>query len=60
MPMYEYKCKNCGKIFVELRKINEETKIECPECKSEDVKQMVGKSLFVLKGNGFHKNEYPS
>jgi len=36
MPMYEYKCEGCGKVFSELRKIADREKpIQCPECGGE-------------------------
>lgn len=33
MPLYEYKCDKCEKVFSELRNMAErEDPIECPEC----------------------------
>jgi putative FmdB family regulatory protein len=33
MPMYEYKCDECGRVFSELRKIADREKpIDCPDC----------------------------
>lgn len=40
MPFYDYKCKKCGEAIslVMSFKEKETRKIECPKCKSEDVK----------------------
>jgi putative FmdB family regulatory protein len=33
MPLYEYKCKDCGAILSELRKASErEDPLQCPHC----------------------------
>ncbi len=49
MPLYEYKCKECGKQFESYRRLSEEGKIEmCPVCGSPAEK--MGLSLFRPKG----------
>jgi putative FmdB family regulatory protein len=36
MPLYEYKCRQCGKILTELRKASErEEPLQCPHCGGE-------------------------
>jgi len=40
MPIYEYKCKKCEKQFAKLV-FNQDTKIECPECESDEVDKMM-------------------
>ncbi|MCP3887413.1 MAG: zinc ribbon domain-containing protein [Desulfobulbaceae bacterium] len=42
MPIYEYKCNECDKIF-ELITLsgNSEEKIECPSCKSNDINKLI-------------------
>ena len=33
MPLYEYKCRDCGTILTELRKASErEEPLQCPHC----------------------------
>jgi len=40
MPVYEYKCERCGETFSLVMgvKEKEKAKIQCPKCKSSDVK----------------------
>jgi len=46
MPIYEYKCENCGERFEKL--IYNDEKIECPKCGSEKVRKLI--SLFTTSG----------
>lgn len=58
MPIYEYKCKSCGKISEMMESITSEEKIkECPECKGEAARIM-SVSGFQLKGGGWYNNGY--
>ncbi|HOP62158.1 MAG TPA: zinc ribbon domain-containing protein [Spirochaetota bacterium] len=40
MPMYEFKCRECGNIFSELRKMGD-FKAICPECKSDQTEKLI-------------------
>jgi putative FmdB family regulatory protein len=40
MPIYEYKCKDCEKVFSKLT-FNLNAKAECPECKSENTERLI-------------------
>jgi len=35
MPIYEYKCKKCGKITEELQHISDDPLTTCPHCSGE-------------------------
>ncbi len=42
MPIYEYTCKKCNKIFETLVLSSDAIKgIQCPECGSEEVQKML-------------------
>ncbi len=60
MPIYEYKCDNCGEQFEILRKVSERPLTECISCHDGPVKKLMSVSSFVLKGAGFYVNDYPS
>ncbi len=42
MPVYEYKCLECGKHFDALRKMDDmDLKILCPDCGSDETKRQL-------------------
>ncbi len=49
MPLYEYRCKNCGESFEKLRRMSEADQgIDCPHCQSEEVERLL--SSFATGG----------
>lgn len=43
MPTYEYRCQQCGEKFARIEKMrdHEDARPACPECESEDVRQVM-------------------
>jgi putative FmdB family regulatory protein len=58
MPIYEFKCENCGHSLEKLMKSSDPFPTTCPECEQENVlkKQMSTNTGFLLKGYGWHRN----
>jgi len=56
MPMYEFKCDNCCKIFERFCSINE-NEIICPNCNNK-IKKIISLSNFKLEGNHWEKDSY--
>jgi putative FmdB family regulatory protein len=49
MPIYEYKCSECGNIFEILTtSSNDEEKVQCDKCESERVKKVISAGSFRL------------
>jgi putative FmdB family regulatory protein len=49
MPMYEYRCRKCGKSFEMLRRMQDADRdSKCPECQSEEVERLL--STFAAGG----------
>ena len=57
MPIYEYKCADCGKHFENIQKITEEPLSSCPFC-SGKVQKLVSNCSFHLKGTGWYVTDY--
>lgn len=51
MPIYEFRCNACGKIFETLVfNSDEQTYLECPSCKGQDIERVL--SSFSKCGPG--------
>lgn len=51
MPMYEYRCQDCGKMFEQLRRMQDADRdLNCPECGSRQVERQL--SSFATGGCG--------
>ncbi|MFW5879954.1 MAG: FmdB family zinc ribbon protein [bacterium] len=66
MPVYEYKCSKCGKIFEYKQSMNDPLLTKCPvsiceqEVKGEGkVTRIISKNVgLVFKGSGFYVTDY--
>ncbi|HNW60634.1 MAG TPA: zinc ribbon domain-containing protein [bacterium] len=53
MPIYEFKCQQCGGAFEELfSSAHAAERIRCPQCASPDVERLVSAFGFASKGSG--------
>jgi putative FmdB family regulatory protein len=51
MPLYEYECRKCGKVFELLRRMSDADRdLECPACHSKQVERQL--STFSAGGCG--------
>ncbi len=57
MPIYEYRCPECGHEFEKLVRLSARPP-GCPECDHDEVKKMVSAASFSLKGGGWYKDHY--
>jgi putative FmdB family regulatory protein len=57
MPLYEYRCNDCGKEFEVMQKISDKALRECIYC-SGRVEKLISQSNFQLKGGGWHADGY--
>ena len=57
MPIYEYCCKNCNKVFEEWLKEFDVSVMPCPHCNGEG-ERMISMPSFILKGGGWYATEY--
>lgn len=57
MPVYEYRCKSCGKTHEIEHGFHDKRPSECPSCGGELIRVFHPIGL-VFKGSGFHKTDY--
>lgn len=59
MPVYEYECKGCDKVFEVQQKISEAPLSTCPECQGP-VRKLMSMTSFQLRGGGWYADGYAS
>ena len=57
MPIYSYRCKNCGKVFEKFRKMGAEGVEHCDSCNSEALRLFLPSGI-IFKGSGFYSTDY--
>ena len=58
MPIYEYKCDECGAIFENFQKITDKDIDICQSCKKSGIKKLISSSGFRLKGSGWYETDF--
>jgi putative FmdB family regulatory protein len=49
MPIFEFRCVDCGNVFEKiLFKSDESVEMACPECKSESLERVVSRTSHVM------------
>ena len=58
MPIYKFKCDNCGYEFTVIRKMSDDGEVVCENCSSTLTNKVIARSSFALKGDGWYKDGY--
>jgi putative FmdB family regulatory protein len=56
MPLYDYRCKDCGHEFEAQQAFTDDALTECPSCGGA-LKKKFGSVGIAFKGSGFYKND---
>ena len=59
MPIYEYKCDDCGQQHEAIQKFDDPQLTECPACEGK-LRKLISNTSFVLKGSGWYVTDYAS
>lgn len=59
MPLYEYRCKNCGHQFEKIQSFSAPEEKECPVCHGE-LEKLLSAPAIQFKGSGWYVNDYAS
>lgn len=57
MPLYAYKCTQCGHRFEKIQKFNSEQELVCPQCGGVLERPLTAPGL-SFKGAGWYVNDY--
>jgi putative FmdB family regulatory protein len=59
MPIYEYRCTACDKVFEYMQRMSDDPKTTCESCGGA-LERLISRSAFHLKGGGWYKDLYSS
>lgn len=60
MPLYAYRCENCGLQFDQVQRFSDSTLTTCPECGEETLRKLYQPVGIVFKGSGFYATDHRS
>ena len=58
MPIYEYKCSECGHFMDALQGVNDSALEVCPECSEKSLKRLISAPNFRLSGEGWYETDF--
>ncbi len=58
MPIYEYRCNDCGHDAEVLQKVSEDPLKLCPSCGHESLVKLISAAGFQLKGTGWYATDF--
>jgi putative FmdB family regulatory protein len=58
MPIYEYRCADCGHELEAMQKLSEPTLTDCPACGKPALKKLISAAGFQLKGSGWYASDF--
>jgi putative FmdB family regulatory protein len=60
MPIYTYRCENCGVQFERQQSFQDAPLKICPECRKKALKKVIAPVGIVFKGSGFYSTDHRS
>jgi putative FmdB family regulatory protein len=60
MPVYTYRCENCGVRFERQQGFNDPALTRCPECNKKSLRKVYTPVGIVFKGSGFYATDHRS
>lgn len=60
MPVYTYRCTNCGFLFDQQQKFSDAPLTRCPECAKKTLQKVFQPVGIVFKGSGFYSTDHRS
>ena len=58
MPIYEYKCSDCGHLMDALQGVNDSPLTDCPACSGTNLKRLISAPNFRLSGDGWYETDF--
>jgi putative FmdB family regulatory protein len=58
MPIYAYRCADCGRACDVLQKLSDAPLTQCPACGAQALRKQVTAAGFQLKGSGWYVTDF--
>ncbi|RBP53244.1 FmdB family zinc ribbon protein [Arenicella xantha] len=58
MPIYLYRCADCGHSLEALQKMSDAKLTDCPECQAPALQKQITAAAFKLKGTGWYETDF--
>src|ERR1700733_11326225 len=58
MPIYEYRCTDCGHRLEALQRLADKPLLVCPACGKESLTKLISAVGFQLKGSGWYATDF--
>jgi putative FmdB family regulatory protein len=58
MPIYEYRCTDCGYKNEYLQRMSDAPLTDCPECGKSTFSKLISAAGFQLKGGGWYATDF--
>ncbi len=58
MPLYEYRCRKCGKVVEKIQKMSDRPLNKCEACGGK-LERLVSAPAIHFKGSGWYVTDYP-
>ena len=58
MPIYQYKCSDCGHLHEALQKMSDPRLTDCPACQKPSLRKQLTAAAFKLKGSGWYETDF--
>ena len=60
MPIYEYRCQQCGTTIETMQRMADAPLKHCDACGADALERLISQTSFVLKGSGWYVTDYKS
>ena len=58
MPIYEYRCEDCGHQLEKLQKMSDAPLADCPACHTQGLRKLISPAGFRLAGSGWYETDF--
>ena len=58
MPIYEYRCEECGNELERLQRMSDDPLRDCPACEQPRLRRLISAAGFRLKGSGWYETDF--